>query len=103
MAAAPVEEAQAQASPNGTAALPGTGRQQDPNAVVVTEERLPHSHVRLTVRVPPALVRKSYNKGLKQLRSRTEVPGFRPGKKVRAHACLPCSALPCPAWCHGTV
>ena len=86
LAAAPVEQAQqAQASSNGKPAAAGpSGQQQDPNAVLVTEERMPQSHIRLTVTVPPALVRKSYDKGLKQLRSKTEVPGFRAGKKARS-------------------
>ena len=102
---APVEQAEAGAGSAGRAAdaaEQSASSAHDPNAVTVTEERLPHSHIRLTVTVPPALVRKSYDKGLKQLRAKTTIPGFRAGKKVCAcvySLMLPVLATAC-ASCH---
>ncbi len=57
---------------------------QSPNSdsVTVGEEVLPNSHIRLTVTVPPAFVRKAYQRAIKKLRAETEVEGFRKGKKV---------------------
>jgi hypothetical protein len=89
----PVEQAGAGTGAAVTAtdaAEQSSGSTHDPNAVTVTEERLPQSHIRLTVTVPPALVRKFYDKGLKQLRAKTTIPGFRAGKKV------PCMPAPVP-------
>ena len=71
--------------PAAPAQAEGPGSRGGPDsadAVTVSEEKLPQSHVRLTVTVPPAFVRKCYDKGVKQLRAKTPVPGFRPGKKV---------------------
>jgi hypothetical protein len=64
-------------------------RSQFSGEVVVEEERLPNSHVKLTVRVPPELVRKSYGATLKKLSAETEVPGFRKGKKAGIPTCPP--------------
>ena len=52
------------------------------DSVTVGEEVLPNSHIRLTVTVPPAFVRKTYQRAIKKLRAETEVEGFRKGKKV---------------------
>ncbi|KAK9835180.1 hypothetical protein WJX81_004039 [Elliptochloris bilobata] len=48
----------------------------------LTEERLPNSRVRVTVEVPAADVRTSYQRVLQQSRKKLEIPGFRKGKKV---------------------
>lgn len=69
-----------------TPAQPSTESQLS-DSVVVSEEHLPNSHVRLTVTAPPDLVRKSYERAMKKVREDTDVPGFRKGKKVIALSC----------------
>ena len=59
------------------AAVPGA-RVQD---VSVTEERMPRSHMLLTVTISPRLCSAQFSKEMAYFQKNTQVPGFRKGGK----------------------
>ena len=57
--------------------------------IMVKEERLANSNMRLEVTVPVAMLEKARQKALKQLRADADIPGFRKGHKVTQAFCQP--------------
>lgn len=51
--------------------------------IMVKEERLPNSNMRLEVTVPVEMLEKARQKALRQLRADADIPGFRKGQKVK--------------------
>lgn len=79
------------ASEEASTSVAASAQAQAGESVTVEEEVLPNSHIRLTVTVPVAFVRKAYLRAMKKLRVETDVPGFRKGKKVWfMHLCISC-------------
>jgi trigger factor len=52
-------------------------------AVQVQQEQIDHSHIALTIEVPPEDIQKAVETVFNQFAKRTTVPGFRPGKAPR--------------------
>ncbi|MQM13900.1 hypothetical protein Taro_046827 [Colocasia esculenta] len=57
-------------------------KEQFPADVQVTETKLPHSSVKLSVEVPPAVSKDCYERVLQEIAKQAKVPGFRPGKRI---------------------
>ncbi|KAG6518185.1 hypothetical protein ZIOFF_021588 [Zingiber officinale] len=53
-----------------------------PANLIVTETKGPHSTIRLSVEVPPAISQECYGEVLDEFSKKAKVPGFRQGKKV---------------------
>ncbi|XP_074574508.1 trigger factor-like protein TIG, Chloroplastic [Curcuma longa] len=53
-----------------------------PADLIVTETKGPHSTIRLSVEVPPAISQECYGEVLDEFSKKAKVPGFRQGKKV---------------------
>jgi Bacterial trigger factor protein (TF) len=51
--------------------------------VLIEEELLPCSHVRLTVTVEAPYCKSAYDAAVKELSNAVSIPGFRKGKKAR--------------------
>ncbi|CAA6670817.1 unnamed protein product [Spirodela intermedia] len=66
----------------GAATLKQAETEQFPVDVLVTETKLPHSSVKLSVEVPPAISEECYRKVLGEFSKRVKIPGFRPGKNI---------------------
>ncbi|XP_039131515.1 trigger factor-like protein TIG, Chloroplastic [Dioscorea cayenensis subsp. rotundata] len=57
-------------------------KERFPADIEVTETKMPHSSVKLSVAVPPAVCQECYRKVLDEFSKQLKVPGFRPGKKI---------------------